>query len=123
MPMALKKEFEALYQIDKESVIMNVYQKPSPNIYLAAFSRFMYKQKGHKLIQSILYNGFDEFVKTHIVRQNSYQAYPCHFVGSIAFFFQDVVAEVCEAHKIKRGKIIASPIKELAEYISRQTEV
>ena len=117
MPPALKKAFESLYQIDKETVIVNVYQKPSPNIYLASFSRFMYKQRNDKLIQSILFDGFDEFAKMNILRQPGYQSYPCHFVGSISYFFQDVVAEVCKKHSIKLGKVIASPINGLTEYI------
>lgn len=121
MPNDLKRSFEDLYQIDKESIIVNVYQKPYPNIYLAAFSRFMYKQRNNELIQSILMEGFEEFAKMHILRQPNYQAYPCHFVGSIAFFFQDVVKEVCNRNKIKLGKVIASPINELTEYIIKKT--
>lgn len=117
MPNALKKSFESFCQIDKETIIVNVYQKPYPNIYLASFSRFMYKQRNDKLIQSILFEGFEEFAKTHILRLPNYQDYPCHFVGSISYFFQDVVAEVCRKHKIKLGKVEASPINGLTEYI------
>lgn len=117
MPADLKREFESCYSIDKENVILNVYQKPSPNSYLAAFTRFMYKQKQNPLIQKILFEGFDEFAKMNILKQANYTAYPCHFVGSISFFFQDIVIEVCLKHKIKLGKILANPIQELTEYI------
>ncbi|HEX8376764.1 MAG TPA: N-acetylglucosamine kinase [Pedobacter sp.] len=117
MKGALKKEFETRYKIDKETVILNVYQKSSPNIYLASFSRFMYKRRNDKLIQSILFDGFEEFAKTHILRQANYQAYSCHFVGSISYFFQDVVSQVCDKHHIKLGKVVASPINGLTEYI------
>ena len=117
MPQSLKKAFEASYQVDKESVILNVYQKPSPNIYLASFSRFMYKHLDSTFIRSVLCEGFEEFVETHVLKQTHYQAYPCHFVGSISYFFQDVLAEVCNRHKIKLGKVIASPITGLTEYI------
>jgi hypothetical protein len=117
MPVALKKAFEDIYEIDKESIIENVYQKPSPNIYLASFARFMYKHRHNKLIQSILFEGFEEFVKVHILRQSGCQSYPCHFVGSISYFFQDVLAEVCQKHKIKLGKVVASPVLGLTEYI------
>ena len=117
MPKELKAAFEKSYTIDKEVVIENVYQKPSPNIYLASFSRFMYKQKGNPLIQQILFEGFEEFAKTNILKQQHYQAYPCHFVGSIAYFFQDILGQVCSKHKIKLGKVLADPIQELTDYI------
>ena len=121
MPADLKKAFEAIYEIDKESIIANVYQKPSPNIYLASFSRFMYKHRDNALIQSILFQGFEEFARIHILRQSNYQAYPCHFVGSISYFFQDILTEVCKKYKIKLGKVIASPINALTEYIINKT--
>lgn len=121
MPPDLKKAFEAIYEIDKESIIANVYQKPSPNIYLASFSRFMYKHRDNALIQSILFQGFEEFAGIHILRQSNYQAYPCHFVGSISYFFQDILTEVCKKYKIKLGKVIASPINALTEYIINKT--
>jgi N-acetylglucosamine kinase-like BadF-type ATPase len=117
MPADLRQEFEASYSINKENVILNIYQKPSPNSYLAAFTRFMYKQKQNPLIQEILFEGFDEFAKMNILKQANYTAYPCHFVGSISYFFQDIVKEVCLKHKIKLGKILANPIQELTEYI------
>jgi N-acetylglucosamine kinase-like BadF-type ATPase len=117
MAPGLKKSFETLYQIEKESIIEHVYQKPSPNIYLASYSRFMYKHRNDRLIRSILFEGFEEFAKSHILRQPGCQSYPCHFVGSIAYFFQDVLAEVCTRHKIKLGKVVASPVLGLTEYI------
>lgn len=33
------------------------------------------------------------------------------------FIFQDVLAEVCLTHKIKLGKVVASPILGLTDYI------
>ncbi|MBC7913098.1 MAG: N-acetylglucosamine kinase [Pyrinomonadaceae bacterium] len=117
MPKELKHAFEETYTFDKEIIIENVYQKPSPNIYLASFSRFMYKKKQHPLIQQILFEGFDEFAKMNILKQPNYQAYPCHFVGSISYFFQEIVQKVCFKHKIKLGKVLANPIQELTEYI------
>ncbi|MGV3510138.1 MAG: N-acetylglucosamine kinase [Sphingobacteriaceae bacterium] len=120
MPNDLKKAFELFHNTDKESVIVNLYQKPSPNIYLASFSRFLYKQKDHKFVRGILFEGFEEFAKIHILRQPHFQAYPCHFVGSISYFFQDVLAEVCKKYKIKLGNVIASPINGLTDYILSQ---
>lgn len=117
MSVSLKKAFESSYKIDKESIIENIYQKASPNIYLASLSRFMSLQSEDKLIRSILYDGFEQFVKVHLLSQPNFQAYPCHFVGSISYFFQDTLKAVCTKHKIKLGKLIEKPIHGLTEYI------
>lgn len=117
MPADLKKAFEDAYAVDKETIIDNVYAKPLPNIYLASFSRFLYKQKQNPMIQRILFDGFDEFAKMNIINQPHYQQYPCHFVGSVAYFFQDILAQVCAKHHIQLGKVIANPISGLTSYI------
>lgn len=117
MPNAMKKAFEEAYTLDRETIIDNVYSKPSPNIYLASFSRFLYKQKQNPMIQQMLYEGFDEFAKMNVITQENYQSYPCHFVGSVAYFFREIVTEVCAKHKIQLGKVIANPIINLTEYI------
>ncbi|RYF34424.1 MAG: hypothetical protein EOO38_29520, partial [Cytophagaceae bacterium] len=41
MPSDLRENFAKEFQITKDIVVENVYQKPFPNSYLATFSRFM----------------------------------------------------------------------------------
>ncbi|WP_423147406.1 N-acetylglucosamine kinase [Rubrolithibacter danxiaensis] len=120
MPKELKKEFDEFYKIDKETIIKNVYQKPSPNIYLSGFARFLSKNKNHPYVQDLLYNGFEEFIATNSAIFSEYKNFPCHFVGSIAFYFQAVLTEVCKKHRISVGKVLTHPIKELYNFISEQ---
>lgn len=117
MSGTLKKAFELAYNVDKESIIEDMYQKPSPNIYLATLSRFMSQHSEDELIRSILYDGFEQFVKVHILTQSDFQAYPCHFIGSISYFYQDTLKFVCEKYNIKLGKLMEKPILGLTEYI------
>lgn len=44
---------------------------------------------------------------------------PIHFVGSVAFHFQDLLKEAIEEMNIKLGKIIQSPMEGLIEYHSK----
>ena len=60
MPNELMEIFAKTFEVSKEIVIHNIYQKPLPNSYLASFSRFMIGNKSHPFIQQMLKDGFQE---------------------------------------------------------------
>lgn len=124
MPKEIHDAFEEQFRLTKESVIKNVYQKERPNAYLASFAKFMYYHKQNPYIDNLLRNGFDEFVRTHIMTYADYENYFCNFVGKIAYNFDLVLREVCIMHGVKVGKILESPIEKLFQFIiERETMV
>lgn len=120
MPEDLKESFSKTYEVNKDIVINTIYQKPFPNSYLATFSRFMIAHKSHPFIQQMLKDGFQEFIDTNIKDYKMYKTIPCNFVGSIAFYYQDELREVCAKNQIKVGKIIQKPIEGIFEYILKR---
>lgn len=118
MPEELSKEFYAKYKINKESIIKRIYQEPSPNFYLASFAPFMSENLRHPYIIELIEKGFDEFIETNIKSYADYKLHTCHFVGSIAFHFSDILKRLCEEKEIKVGKILKHPIEELSLFIS-----
>ena len=119
-PEDISNLFFKTYQLNKETVIKNVYQKSMPNFYLASFTQFMGQHKEHPYIQNILNTGFKEFIKTHICSYPNHKEYYCHFVGSIAYHFEEKLREVCVTHEINVGEIIEKPIDELFNFIQKR---
>ncbi len=117
MPADLMTRFKKDFPADKAQVITNVYQKPFPNIYLAGFSKFMSANLSHPFIQQVLEAGFQEFVDTNIKDYENYKEIPCHFVGSIGYYYQDALKAVLAKNGIKTGKILQKPIEDLFNYI------
>ncbi|MEJ2883352.1 N-acetylglucosamine kinase [Pedobacter sp. GR22-6] len=120
MPADLATEFSASYEVDKETVITNIYQKPFPNTYLASISRFMASHREHPWIIQILREGFQEFVDTNIKDYPKYRTLDCHFVGSIAFYYQDILKAVCQENQVRVGRILQKPIEGIYNYILRK---
>ncbi len=120
MPEDLHEHFAKTFEVTKDIVINNIYQKPLPNSYLASFSRFMIANKSHPFIQQMLKDGFQEFVDTNIKDYKMYKTIPCNFVGSIAFYYQDELREVCAKNQIKVGKILQKPIEGIFDYILKR---
>ncbi|MDP3468967.1 MAG: N-acetylglucosamine kinase [Daejeonella sp.] len=117
MPPDLSERFYAKYKIDKESVIKHVYQEPSPNFYLASFAPFLSEHISHPFIIEIIKKSFSEFIETNIKSYPDFREQTCHFVGSIAYHFSDILKELCIVNGIRIGKILKHPIEELSRFI------
>ncbi len=119
-PQDIQKEFNKEYRLDKETVIKNLYHKAMPNHFLASFAPFMSICYDHPYIQNLLYTGFDKFVQSHILSYPNYKEHNCHFVGSIAFHFQEILKEVTDKYEINFGKVLERPIDELFVWIKEK---
>lgn len=117
MPKDLAKKFTEKYRLNKDVVIKNVYQKDRPNAYLASFAEFMGENRLHPYIDTLLRNGFDEFVRTNIMTYPDYWEYKVNFVGRIAYHFDMQLREVCEVLGVKVGSILKSPMEHLFHFV------
>lgn len=117
MPADINELFHNTYTANKATVIKNVYQQPGANAYLASFARFLNKVRHTKYGRDVLNSSFLEFIETNIKTYPEYHQYKCHFVGSIAFYFEDELRALCAKNHIQAGKIIRKPIHDLLTFI------
>ena len=80
----------------------------------------MVNHRDHPFIVEILRAGFQEFVDSNIKDYDNYRSLDCHFVGSIAFYYQDILREVCINNQVKIGEILQKPIQGIYNYILRK---
>jgi glucosamine kinase len=119
MPRELASAFRAEYKLDKDEVILNVYQRTAPNFYLASFAPFLSKFREHTFIRQMLVEGFEEFISVQTRLFPFHKDFPFHFVGSIAYHFRDVLEDVCRQRRIRMGKVLAHHIRELSAFIMK----
>lgn len=123
MPKELASEFELEYKLSKEGIFDAVHHKPDPNVYLASFSKFINKYIDHPYFKEMVFQGLDKFINIHVLCYNDCKKVPVHFVGSIAYYFKDILQEVAIKHGITLGNIEKRPIEALAAYhINRQSQ-
>lgn len=120
MPDDIHAQFKEAYHLTKEDVIINVYQKPRANSYLASFSKFLSPVRSTAYAQDLIKRGLQEFVDTNIKSYPQYDKFKCHFVGSIAYVFADELKAVCDQNGVHVGKIIRQPIVDLLEFILKR---
>lgn len=109
----LKEKFLTEYQLTQADIIEKVYRQPFPNRFLASLSKFCADNIDNPLIYKLVYDHFDYFVK-RILPQ--YPKTPVGFVGSIAYYYQDVLKKVLADNGFECGQIYQSPMDGMKEY-------
>lgn len=123
MPSKLYRSFSDTHQLNKERVIKKIYQEEGPCAYLGSLAPFMSSHIDNPYIQNLLFVGFDAFIKTHVRCFDNYAHYPCHFSGSIAYHFREILSAVCQTNKIQIEQILHRPTEKLAQFINQQSHL
>jgi N-acetylglucosamine kinase-like BadF-type ATPase len=112
----LRSRFDARFVTNNVEILNAIYKEPLPNRYMASFAIFLAENRGHYMIENIIEDGLNDFFFTHVYKYRESWTVPIHFVGSIAFGFQDVLADMCDTYRLQLGKVIKNPMEGLVEY-------
>lgn len=116
LPKHLCDKFLEQYSLDRLTIIRRVYKEPQANRFLASVTRFLIENIQEPEIHALVYNSFKSFFVRNIANYKNYTEYKINFVGSIAFFYQDVLREVAADMGCTIGNIIQSPMEGLINY-------
>ena len=116
MPKAIAAKFNEQFKLDIDTVKYNLYRQPNPNMYLASFAKFMFEFKDEKYIKRIIKKGFLKFFKCRILPFKKTADTPIYFIGSIAYYFRDLLEKIAEKHELKITDIIQRPIDNLVAF-------
>lgn len=116
MPEKVSKDFENSFDLNPDIIKENLYNKQSPNSYLAAFAEFIFKNEPNKYFYKLIFEGIKNFIENRVCCFKEAQNLPIHFIGSIAFFSQDIINDVAKNYQLKIGNVIQRPIDGLLEY-------
>ena len=116
MPKEIAEKFETQYNLDADVVKRNLYKKDNPNTYLAHFAEFIFKNDRNAYFNKVLHKGVKDFFKNRVLPFEESNKVPVHFVGSIAYFASDIIADVARYHMVELGNIVRRPIDGLIKY-------
>lgn len=112
----LKEKFLKKLNLTPADVIDKVYRKPYPNRFLASFAPFISEHKQDPTVHALVLNGFIAFLKRNVMQYEQYNKVPVHFVGSVAYYFNDILQEAVLQMGIQMGNISQSPMNGLVLY-------
>ena len=117
MPDAVSLAFKRTYKLSAAEIINKIYGEPLANRFCASFTVFLTQPEidqsySRKLVRS----SFREFFQQLVSCYPEYTEYTFNSVGSVAYYFKDILLEVLQEFNMKPGIIIRSLIQELANY-------
>ncbi len=115
MTAELKEKFFQRFGLTPPEIIDRVYRKPFPNRFLASFSPFLAENMEEPSIHALVLQSFKAFLKRNVM-QYDYLHYPVHFIGSIAYYYQQVLREAASETGVQIGYIQQSPMKGLIQF-------
>ena len=116
MTPELKEKFLKQFNLTPADIIDRVYRKPFPNRFLASLSPFLAQNINEPCVHELVLNSFKAFFKRNIMQYENYQNLKVNLIGSVAFYYKEVLAEAAEAMGIQLGTIIQSPMEGLIKY-------
>ena len=116
MPKRIANKFEEEYNLDADVIKYHLYKQPNPNRYLASFAKFMFEFKEDKYIKKIIKRGFNEFFKYRILPFGKTTDTLIYFIGSIAFYFSEILEKVAKKNNLIITDIIQRPIDNLLDF-------
>ncbi len=116
MPEHISKSLEKQYDMDPDNIKFNLYRQPNPNMYLASFAKFMFEFKEDKYIKSLMRAGLQRFFRYRVLPYNPTEITEIYFIGSIAFYFREILDGIAENNGLKIAGVIQRPINNLIEF-------
>jgi glucosamine kinase len=116
MPAELRLAFYKTYNLTADELIDQVYSKPMANRFCAGFSKFLFDHIQTPYAQKVVKDSFNALFLNLVTKYPDYQNYTFNCVGSIGYYFCDVLAYVAAGYGMRLGTIIQSPIRDLVKY-------
>ncbi|MDR1023176.1 MAG: hypothetical protein LBL94_07910 [Prevotellaceae bacterium] len=114
LPAALALQL-AQQGLTREQMLQAVYRGSAPAEYLAGFSGFLVENRDSDFVRSLVYQSFGSFFDSHVKQMYS-AGYQAGVVGSVGFFFADMLSDVAQKYGITSLEILRYPIERLASY-------
>ena len=115
-PGDLKKSLEASFNMDLDYIMSNLYGGKQKSRFVASYSKFLGDHKDHPFVQNLLREGFSSFVNRIVKNYSNAASYKVSFVGSVAFAYQDLIAEILQDADLQPGSFFRNPLERLISY-------
>ena len=118
LPEGMKEKFLQEFDLTPTMIIERVYRQAFPNRFLASLSPFLLQNIEEPALRSLAFNSFCSFL-TRNVMQYDCKKYPVYFIGSIAYYYREILEEAILSLGMQLGGIMQSPMEGLVKYYGK----
>jgi N-acetylglucosamine kinase-like BadF-type ATPase len=122
MPPYLRVAFSEQFKISREEVLNRVYRSEKPNQFLAQFVPFLSNHANSAYCQEVVQQNFMDFFERNVVKLPDYRKYSIGFVGSVAYYFSQILINTASYFGYEQTIVIKDPIDGLERYFNTQLQ-
>lgn len=116
LPADLCEKFLKQFELDRLTIIKRVYKEPQGNRFLASITPFLIQNIERKEVYTLVLNAFKAFFVRNIQQYKDYDKLSVNFIGSIAYYYRDVLNQAARECGCTVGNIIKSPMEGLISF-------
>lgn len=117
VPKEIREEFGEKYKLERRQILDHLYNQPGANTFLASFIPFLLKHKNQPPLRNMILENFAQFFNYFVKQYAAYRTeIPVGFVGSIAYYFKDLLGASAAEAGILIGDIVQNPMEGLVKY-------
>jgi len=116
LPEEIRIEFEQQYNLSLEDILNALYNRPFPNRFLASFSEFIAPRKNHPFFHELIKKSFQSFIDEQVRKYPDSEKLTISFVGSIAWYYKNILLETATENDLHVGPILKSPMEGLVRF-------
>jgi N-acetylglucosamine kinase-like BadF-type ATPase len=121
MPAEFHPIMQQICPNGRKDILEKVYGGGVPAAYLASYVKLFTPHQNHPYIRQLVKDCFIEFLTRHVCKYENHETLPVHFVGSIAWYFSQILQEALAALHLRIGVILHKPAQNLFQYhLSRE---
>jgi len=117
MPAEVKEKFWNDYRLTPDELIDRIYTKPMANRFCAGFCKYIRENMpNHEYYKRIAEDAFRDFFRNIVCGYPGYDKYLFNCVGSIAYYFSDIIEKIVPEFGMTMGTILSCPMDGLKKY-------
>lgn len=116
LPKDLCDKFLAQYELDRLTIIRRVYKEPQANRFLASVTPFLIQNIDRKEVHELVVNSFKSFFRRNVLQYEGATQLNVNLIGSIAYYYREVLEEAARECGLTVGTIIKSPMEGLVAF-------
>jgi len=116
MPESLRIAFNQRFGLTRDEALNRVYREPRPSQFLASFTPFLFDNREHEYCKTFVEQNFRVFIERNITKLPGYRGNSVEFVGSVAWYFSDIMKEVLKSYGITDALFLKDPINGLVKF-------
>ncbi len=113
LPEELAGKLRSKPGMNKMRILEKIYREGTPARYLSGFALIIHENRNHPYMHRLVYDCFSVFIENIIKKYEGFNQMKIHFVGGIAYSFNDILRKVASESGLTIGNILKNPVESL----------